>query len=218
MERAEMEKEFKVPGYEDVTAGIVHWPLSVIRIRHKDPERLIDLADHILKKWRNYTDPDAFIFEQTNGEPHNTITPIARRRGEEYELDLTLRNNITTEERPLGVYHPRPEYHHIKKENIGLIEVMGLAVLPARLASEITTLCDALVNKTDLTGDEKLSGHAEWMNGLYKKYPNAKAADAENIIKYEIGAVFEQVLLDAGVYKRDEKGREAFRRFIDSVK
>ena len=133
MERAEMEKEFKVPGYEDVTAGIVHWPLSVIRIRHKDPERLIDLADHILKKWRNYTDPDAFIFEQTNGEPHNTITPIARRRGEEYELDLTLRNNITTEERPLGVYHPRPEYHHIKKENIGLIEVMGLAVPPSRL-------------------------------------------------------------------------------------
>ena len=218
MERAEMEKEFKVPGYEDVTAGIVHWPLSVIRIRHKDPERLIDLADHILKKWRNYTDPDAFIFEQTNGEPHNTITPIARRRGEEYELDLTLRNNIITEERPLGVYHPRPEYHHIKKENIGLIEVMGLAVLPARLANEIKALGDALVNKTDLSGDEKLSGHAQWMNELYAKYPAVNADDAENIIKREIGAVFEQVLLDAGVYKRSDEGKAAFLRFIDSVK
>ena len=142
--------------YEDVTAGIVHWPLSVIRIRHKDSERLIELADHILKKWRNYSDPEAFIFEQTNGEPHNTITPIARRRGEEYELDLTLRNNITTEERPLGVYHPREEYHHIKKENIGLIEVMGLAVLPSRLKKEMESLAECLVNKKDIASVEEL--------------------------------------------------------------
>lgn len=157
-----------MPGYEDVTAGIVHWPLSVIRIRHKDPERLIDLADHILKKWRNYTDPDAFIFEQTNGEPHNTITPIARRRGEEYELDLTLRNNITTEERPLGVYHPRPEYHHIKKENIGLIEVMGLAVLPSRLKKEMESLADCLVSGKDVSSVGGLEKHADWVKDSFQ--------------------------------------------------
>ena len=218
MERAEIEKEFTIPGYEDVKAGIVHWPLSVIRIQSKDEKRLIDLADHILKKWRGYTDEEAYIFAETEGEPHNTITPIARKKGDMYELDLTLRNNITTKECPLGLYHPHNEYHHIKKENIGLIEVMGLAVLPARLANEIKALGDALVNKTDLSGDEKLSGHAQWMNELYAKYPAVNADDAENIIKREIGAVFEQVLLDAGVYKRNDEGKAAFLRFIDSVK
>ena len=217
MERAEMEKEFKVPGYEDVTAGIVHWPLSVIRIRHKDPERLIDLADHILKKWRNYTDPDAFIFEQTNGEPHNTITPIARRRGEEYELDLTLRNNITTEERPLGVYHPRPEYHHIKKENIGLIEVMGLAVLPARLKGEMAELREAILTGKDLHSTETLASHADWALKFMSKYDKIDESNIDGIINEEIGLVFKEVLECAGVYKCTDEGRAAFQRFIDAV-
>ena len=218
MESAPVEYEFKMSGFDSVKAGIVKWPMSVIRLSGKNRAELEKACDKILVAWRAYSDESVGIYAFTDGALHNTITPIARRHGDVYECDLVLRNNITSEERPLGIFHPNPSLHHIKKENIGLIEVMGLAVLPARLASEITTLCDALVNKTDLTGDEKLSGHAEWMNGLYKKYPDAKAADAENIIKYEIGAVFEQVLLDAGVYKRDEKGREAFGRFIDSVK
>lgn len=217
MERAEMEKEFKVPGYEDVTAGIVHWPLSVIRIRHKDPERLIDLADHILKKWRNYIDPDAFIFEQTNGEPHNTITPIARRRGEEYELDLTLRNNITTEERPLGVYHPRPEYHHIKKENIGLIEVMGLAVLPSRLKKEMESLADCLVSGKDVSSVGGLEKHADWVKDFLPKYAEITQENVWDILKEEIGEVFVKVLEDAGVYKCTEEGRKAFERFINTL-
>ena len=217
MERAEIEKEFKVPGYEDVTAGIVHWPLSVIRIRHKDPERLIDLADHILKKWRNYTDPDAFIFEQTNGEPHNTITPIARRRGEEYELDLTLRNNITTEERPLGVYHPRPEYHHIKKENIGLIEVMGLAVLPSRLKKEMESLADCLVSGKDVSSVGGLEKHADWVKDFLPKYAEITQENVWDILKEEIGEVFVKVLEDAGVYKCTEEGRKAFERFINTL-
>ena len=167
---------------------------------------------------RYYSDESVGIYAFTDGVPHNTITPIARRHGDEYECDLVLRNNITSEERPLGIFHPNPSLHHIKKENIGLIEVMGLAVLPARLANEIKALGDALVNKTDLSGDEKLSGHAQWMNELYAKYPAVNADDAENIIKREIGAVFEQVLLDAGVYKRSDEGKAAFLRFIDSVK
>ena len=217
MERAEMEKEFKVPGYEDVTAGIVHWPLSVIRIRHKDPERLIDLADHILKKWRNYTYPDAFIFEQTNGEPHNTITPIARRRGEEYELDLTLRNNITTEERPLGVYHPRPEYHHIKKENIGLIEVMGLAVLPSRLKKEMESLADCLVSGKDVSSVGGLEKHADWVKDFLPKYAEITQENVWDILKEEIGEVFVKVLEDSGVYKCTEEGRKAFERFINTL-
>lgn len=217
MERAEMEQEFTISGYEDVTAGIVHWPLSVIRIRHKDSERLIELADHILKKWRNYSDPEAFIFEQTNGEPHNTITPIARRRGEEYELDLTLRNNITTEERPLGVYHPREEYHHIKKENIGLIEVMGLAVLPSRLKKEMESLAECLVNKKDIASVEELKKHAAWVEGFLPKYTEITQENVWNILEKEVGEVFVKVLEDAGVYKCTEEGRKAFMRFVNTL-
>ena len=217
MERAEMEQEFTIPGYEDVTAGIVHWPLSVIRIRHKDSERLIELADHILKKWRNYSDPEAFIFEQTNGEPHNTITPIARRRGEEYELDLTLRNNITTEERPLGVYHPREEYHHIKKENIGLIEVMGLAVLPSRLKKEMESLAECLVNKKDIASVEELKKHAAWVEGFLPKYTEITQENVWNILEKEVGEVFVKVLEDAGVYKCTEEGRKEFMRFVNTL-
>lgn len=218
MENAQVEHEFSLSGFDSVKAGIVKWPMSVVRLSGKNRAELESACDKILVAWRAYSDESVGIYAFTDGVPHNTITPIARRHGDEYECDLVLRNNITSEERPLGIFHPNPSLHHIKKENIGLIEVMGLAVLPARLANEITALSAALVNKTDLSSNENLSGHAEWMTGLYKKYPDVKAEDAEKIIKLEIGAVFEQVLLDAGVYKRDEKGREAFRRFIDSVK
>lgn len=218
MENAPIEYEFAMSGFDSVKAGIVKWPMSVIRLSGKNRAELERACDKILVAWRAYSDESVGIYAFTDGVPHNTITPIARRHGDEYECDLVLRNNITSEERPLGIFHPNPSLHHIKKENIGLIEVMGLAVLPARLANEIKALGDALVNKTDLSGDEKLSGHAQWMNGLYAKYPAVNADDAENIIKREIGAVFEQVLLDAGVYKRNDEGKAAFLRFIDSVK
>lgn len=217
MERAELEKEFVVKGFEDVRAGIVHWPLSVIRISSPDYTRLIDLAEHILKAWRGYTDEAAFIFAETDGEPHNTITPIARMRGDLYELDLTLRNNITTEESPLGVYHPRAEYHHIKKENIGLIEVMGLAVLPARLDQEMQLLEKCLVEKIPVTQYEELVKHETWAKMIQESYPEITEENAGAILEKEIGKVFVKVLEDAGVYKCTEEGRQAFDRFIGSL-
>lgn len=214
MERAEIEKEFTIPGYEDVKAGIVHWPLSVIRIQSKDEKRLIDLADHILKKWRGYTDEEAYIFAETEGEPHNTITPIARKKGDMYELDLTLRNNITTEECPLGLYHPHNEYHHIKKENIGLIEVMGLAVLPSRLKAEMEHLSQCLIKGEDIVSKEDLKKHAAWVEEIKEKYTDINEENVMDILKEEIGQVFVKVLEDAGVYKYNEEGRKAFDRFI----
>ncbi|MCD8232598.1 MAG: UDP-glucose--hexose-1-phosphate uridylyltransferase [Clostridiales bacterium] len=214
MEVAEMEKTFAVPGYEDIEAGIVHWPLSVIRIRGNDDERVIDLADHILKKWRSYTDEEAFIFAETDGEPHNTITPIARMRDGKYELDLALRNNITTEECPLGVYHPHAELHHIKKENIGLIEVMGLAVLPARLKSEMDLMAEYILAGKDLRTDETLEKHADWYDTFKDAYTFTEE-NVETILQDEIGKVFVKVLEDAGVYKCTPEGRESFQRFID---
>ncbi|WP_443770497.1 UDP-glucose--hexose-1-phosphate uridylyltransferase [Anaerostipes sp.] len=214
MERAEIEKEFVIPGYEDVKAGIVHWPLSVIRIQSKDEKRLIDLADYILKKWRGYTDEEAYIFAETDGEPHNTITPIARKKGDVYELDLTLRNNITTEECPLGLYHPHNEYHHIKKENIGLIEVMGLAVLPSRLKAEMEHLSECLIKKEEIGQYEDLKKHEAWVNEIKAKYEDINAENVMDILKEEIGQVFVKVLEDAGVYKCNEEGRTAFGRFI----
>lgn len=214
MERAEIEKEFTIPGYEDVKSGIVHWPLSVIRIQSKDEKRLIDLADHILKKWRGYTDEEAYIFAETDGEPHNTITPIARKKGEVYELDLTLRNNITTEECPLGLYHPHNEYHHIKKENIGLIEVMGLAVLPSRLKAEMEHLSQCLIKGEDIVSKEDLKKHAAWVEEIKGKYTDINEENVMDILKEEIGQVFVKVLEDAGVYKYNEEGRKAFDRFI----
>jgi UDPglucose--hexose-1-phosphate uridylyltransferase len=213
MEKAEMEKTFTIPGFEDVEAGIVHWPLSVIRIRCKDDERLVELAEHILKKWRGYTDEEAFIFAETDGEPHNTITPIARMRDGKYELDLALRNNITTPECPLGVYHPHDKLHHIKKENIGLIEVMGLAVLPARLKGEMDLLAQYLLEGKDVRSNEALEKHADWVEEFAGSY-TFTAENVEEIIQQEIGKVFVEVLEDAGVYKCNEKGREAFDRFI----
>ena len=217
MAKAPIEKTFTVPGYEDVEVGIVKWPLSVIRLRHTDEKRLIDLADHILKTWRAYTDEAAFIYAETDGEPHNTITPIARFKNGKYELDLALRNNITTEECPLGVYHPHAELHHIKKENIGLIEVMGLAVLPSRLKEEMEILEDYLVNGKDIRSNEKIEKHADWVEEFAPKYDHIDASNVDEIVKKEIGIVFSKVLEHAGVFKRDEKGREAFDRFIATL-
>ncbi|MBR2539842.1 MAG: UDP-glucose--hexose-1-phosphate uridylyltransferase [Mogibacterium sp.] len=216
MAKAPVEKEVVFAGFEDVQAGIVKWPMSVIRISSADPERLIELADRILGKWRGYTDEEAFIFAETEGVAHNTITPIARRRSELYELDLVLRNNITTEEHPLGVYHPHAELHHIKKENIGLIEVMGLAVLPARLKEELGAVADCLANGTDLREDELTAKHADWAESFRGKYEITKD-NALDIVQKETGLVFSKVLEHAGVYKRDESGRQAFLRFIGTV-
>lgn len=216
MAKAPVEKEVVFEGFEDVQAGIVKWPMSVIRISSADPERLIELADKILGKWRAYTDEEAFIFAETEGVPHNTITPIARRRGELYELDLVLRNNITTEEHPLGVYHPHAELHHIKKENIGLIEVMGLAVLPARLKEELGAVAECLANGSDLREGELTAKHADWAESFRDKYEITKD-NALDIVQKETGLVFSKVLEHAGVYKRDESGRQAFLRFIETV-
>ncbi len=217
MAKAGVEKTFFVKGFEDVQAGIVKWPMSVIRLSGKDADRIIDLADVILKAWRGYTDESCFIFARTDGEPHNTITPIARKRGENFELDLVLRNNITTKEHPLGVFHPHANLHHIKKENIGLIEVMGLAVLPARLKGEMAALEEAILQGNDLRSDETLAKHADWVEGFLPRYPEVNADNIHSIIRKEIGLVFMQVLEDAGVYKRTQQGREGFERFLDSL-
>lgn len=213
MAKAGVDKTFTVKGFEDVTAGIVNWPMSVIRISGPDSDRLIALADVILDKWRNYTDEEAFIYAETDGEPHNTITPIARKRGDNYELDLVLRNNITTEEHPMGVYHPHAKLHHIKKENIGLIEVMGLAVLPSRLDGEMAALEKAILEGADIRGDEVLGKHADWVEEFLPRYENVTADNIHEIIQTEIGQVFMEVLEDAGVYKRTAEGQAAFDRF-----
>ena len=217
MAKAPVERSFTVKGFEDVRAGVVKWPMSVIRLSAADTDRIIALADVILNKWRDYSDEAAFIFAQTDGEPHNTITPIARKRGENYELDLVLRNNITTEEHPLGVYHPHAKLHHIKKENIGLIEVMGLAVLPARLKGEMEQLKAAMLAGKDLRSDEVLEKHADWVDEFSVKYDKIDNSNIDAIVEKEIGLVFMQVLEDAGVYKRTQEGQEAFDRFIGSL-
>lgn len=217
MAKAPIEKTVTIPGYEDVEAGIVKWPLSVLRIRHKDEKRLIDLAEHVLNQWRTYTDEEAFIFAETDGEPHNTITPIARKTGDTYELDLTLRNNITTEEHPLGVYHPHAQYHHIKKENIGLIEVMGLAVLPSRLKKELELLGEYIVEKKDIRSNADIEKHADWVEQFLPEYDNITKENIMEILKKEVGDVFVHVLEDAGVYKCTPEGREAFMRFIQKL-
>ena len=217
MAKAPIEQHVVLPGFEDVEAGIVKWPLSVLRIRHKDSNRLVDLAIHVLEVWRGYTDEAAFIYAETNGEPHNTITPIARKVGDTYELDLTLRNNITTEEHPLGVYHPHAEYHHIKKENIGLIEVMGLAVLPARLKGEMELLEEYILEGKDISSNEQIEKHAEWVKKFLSKYSEITKENIHGILQKEIGIVFTHVLEDAGVYKCTTEGREAFMRFLETL-
>lgn len=216
MAKAPVETELHFTGFDDIRAGIVRWPMSVIRLTAADPDRLVELADRILNAWRGYTDAEATIFAETDGVPHNTITPIARRRGSDYEIDLVLRNNLTTEEHPLGLYHPHAELHHIKKENIGLIEVMGLAVLPARLKNELAVLGEKMVKGEDLRADPLTASHAEWAERIMQE--NEVTADnVTDILQREVGLVFAQVLEHAGVYKRTEEGKKAFLRFAESV-
>ena len=220
MEMSPVEEEFQVSGFEDVQCGIVRWPMSVLRLACEDDQRLVELADHILLNWRGYTDEAAFIFAETDGVPHNTITPIARFRDGKYELDLVLRNNITTEEHPMGVYHPHDHLHHIKKENIGLIEVMGLAVLPARLKEELAVLADQIGSLSGdalveaMKADPRTEKHADWVVEFLPKYDEVNADNAMEIVQNEVGIVFSEVLECAGVYKRTEEGREALRRFL----
>ncbi|MBQ8980030.1 MAG: UDP-glucose--hexose-1-phosphate uridylyltransferase, partial [Eubacterium sp.] len=216
MAKAPVETSLTFKGYEDIEAGIVKWPMSVIRISSTDKTRLAELADKVLGAWRSYTDEDAFIYAETDGEPHNTITPIARMRNGKFELDLVLRNNITTDECPLGFYHPHPEYHHIKKENIGLIEVMGLAVLPSRLKEEINVLADAMVNGKDITADERIAKHAEWAAEIMQNN-DITADNCVDILKAEIGKVFTAILEQCGVYERNETGKAQFIKFAESV-
>ncbi len=218
MAKAPIETELSFKGFEDVKAGIVKWPMSVIRISSENDERLVELATLILKNWRSYTDESAFIFAETDGEPHNTITPIARKNGDSFELDLVLRNNITTEEHPMGVYHPHAELQHIKKENIGLIEVMGLAVLPARLKTEMALLKTYILGNKDIEGEESLRKHSHWVKEIKEKYSDITKSNIDGVIEAEIGLVFAKVLEHAGVFSRDEKGLSAFKRFTESVK
>lgn len=218
MAKAPIEKEYEFAGFPDVKAGRLKWPMSAIRITSENRQQLIDLAEKILNAWRGYTDESVTIFAETDGEPHNTITPIGRRVGKAYQFDLVLRNNLTTEEHPLGLYHPHAEVHHIKKENIGLIEVMGLAVLPARLKAEMAGIKEALLDDVDsIDDDENLKSHAVWYKEIRAKHTDINKDNVDNIIQEEIGKVFMQVLTDAGVYKRNEQGMEAFDKFVASV-
>ncbi|MBQ7144782.1 MAG: UDP-glucose--hexose-1-phosphate uridylyltransferase [Oscillospiraceae bacterium] len=217
MARAAVEEPFAVPGFADVECGIVRWPMSVLRLRGADRERLSTLAEHVLDRWRVYDDPAAGILHETEGTPHNTVTPIARRRGSDYELDLVLRNNRTTPEHPLGLFHPHAERHHIKKENIGLIEVMGLAVLPARLKTELAAVAEALVREKDLDADPLTASHASWAREVRSAHPEMDADKAAAILRQAVGEVFCGVLEDAGVYKRDPAGRRALHRFLETL-
>lgn len=218
MARAGIETPVTIRGFEDTEAGIINWPMSVIRIRNKDANRLVELADHILKSWRSYTDEEAFVYAETDGEPHNTISPVARKRDGFYEMDLALRNNITTEDRPLGVYHPRPAYFHIKKENIGIIEVMGLAILPARLKTELEVLAAKMLDDSDLKSDERTEKHADWAEEVKsRRKSEINPESIDSILKEEVGMVFAGVLEDAGVFKRTPEGKEQFLRFIESL-
>lgn len=217
MERAEIAEAIIFKGYESVRAGRLNWPLTAIRLTGSDDGELVELADKILGCWRGYTDESAFIFAETDGEPHNTITPIVRRAGDDFQIDLVLRNNITTDEYPLGVYHPHQEYHHIKKENIGLIEVMGLAVLPARLKEELALVTEGLIAGTDLNADERTAKHAAWAEQVKADHQELNADNATDIVRAEVGIVFGKVLENCGVFKADAAGKEAFRRFVAAV-
>lgn len=217
MAKAPIERYYELKGLGEVEAGIVKWPMSVFRTRAKNPDTLIELGDKVLKAWRKYSDENAFIFAETDGELHNTITPIARKNGDYYELDLVLRNNITTEEFPMGIFHPHQNLHHIKKENIGLIEVMGLAVLPSRLKSELTLLGQYIVEGKDIRSDAVLEKHADWVEEFLPGYECVTAENIQEILKEEVGLVFKKVLEDSGVFKCDEAGRNSFDRFLGSI-
>ncbi len=218
MAKAEVEETFTIKGFEDIAVEKVKWPMSVIRLRGKSKEKLVDLSDKILTAWRGYSDEKCEIFAFTGDTPHNTITPIARKKNGAYEIDLVLRNNRTSEEYPLGIFHPHQELHHIKKENIGLIEVMGLAILPGRLKEEMKILEELMVEKNAVSlirENEKVEKHADWCEEILAKYENITAENVENIIKVEIGIAFSKVLENAGVYKQDEEGKAGYRRFIE---
>lgn len=217
MAKAKIEKSFLIKGYEDVELGIVKWPMSVIRTRSKDEKRLVELGDYILNKWRNYSDPSVYIYDNTNGEPHNTITPIARKVNDMYELDLVLRNNITTKEHPLGVFHPHEELHHIKRENIGLIEVMGLAILPSRLKEEMKLLEEYILSEKDISTNELIAKHHKWVENFKGRYSNINESNINKIIRNEIGSEFLKVLEHAGVFKRTKEGMGGFFRFIETL-
>jgi UDPglucose--hexose-1-phosphate uridylyltransferase len=218
MEKAPIEKNYIIPGYDDIKIGRVKWPMSVIRISGNDKDSLLNLADHILNYWRNYSDESVSIISHTGDEPHNTITPIARKRDNKYELDLVLRNNRTSSEHPLGIFHPHDEVHHIKKENIGLIEVMGLAVLPARLKEELNILKEHLINKkADISSDDIVAKHSDWYKCLLEKYSNISKENAEDILRKEVGLKFLEVLCHSGVFKRNEEGSVAFDKFINTL-
>lgn len=217
MMSAPSEKDYSIKGFEDVTVSRVKWPMSVVRLTSSNKDSLLNLADKILNSWRNYSDEDVFIFAETDGVPHNTITPIACFKDDKYILNLVLRNNITTELYPLGVYHPHQELHHIKKENIGLIEVMGLAVLPARLYHELKLLAEVMANKEDVSKYEELQKHADWSKEVLSKHPELNSTNAYDILLQETGLVFTKVLEHAGVFKRDLQGLSAFDKFIQSI-
>lgn len=217
MEKAPVEKKFVLSAFSNVNAGILKWPMSVIRLNSDNRKDLAAACNYVLKKWREYSDPSVSVYAYTGETAHNTVTPISRMNGDLYECDLVLRNNLTTDERPFGVFHPNESLHHIKKENIGLIEVMGLAVLPSRLAVELEDLKTAMINNADIENDPRISAHADWAKAVLNKYPDFSADNADEILKYEVGAVFEKVLLDAGVFKRNEEGKNAFDRFISTL-
>lgn len=217
LNKAPVIKTFEIKGFSGVECSIVKWPMSVLRLTGKNEKPILELADNILEKWRNYTDKDAFIFAETEGERHNTITPIASKQGDKYVLDLVLRNNITTEEHPLGVYHPHANLHHIKKENIGLIEVMGLAVLPSRLKNEMEELKQAILKGEDISANEKIASHADWVKEFMGRHSEFNEGNADSIIQEEIGQVFLQVLKDAGVYKQTQEGLAAFECFVKTL-
>lgn len=214
---AELEEKIEIKGYSDVTVARLKWPMSVLRLSSKNRDSILKLAEHILDVWEGYTDEEVFIFAETNGEKHNAVTPIARKNGDNYEVDLVLRNNITTEEFPDGVFHPHPELHHIKKENIGLIEVMGLAVLPPRLKTEMQLVKEYILENKDLTQNEQIEKHAKWVKEIKEKYSAINKDNIDKIIEDEIGIVFMKVLENAGVFKRDEKGIQAFKKFINTL-
>ena len=217
MAKAPIEKYYVLPQFPDVQVGIVKWPMSVIRLQSSNRSMLAAACSKILEKWRTYSDASVQILASTDGVPHNTVTPIARMHGSTYECDLVLRNNRTTEERPLGLFHPNPSLYHIKKENIGLIEVMGLAVLPSRLAVELDAVRTAMLSGADLTANPLTASHADWAVSILKQHPEFSVENAWYILHAEVGKVFEQVLLDAGVFRRNETGKAAFVRFMESL-
>ncbi|WP_461206174.1 UDP-glucose--hexose-1-phosphate uridylyltransferase [Clostridium sp. DL1XJH146] len=218
MEKATIEEEIVFEGYEDISSGIVKWPMSVIRLSGMNKEKIASLGEKILNKWREYSDKKVDIIAYSEETPHNTVTPIARRRGELFELDLVLRNNRTTEEHPLGIFHPHSEVHHIKKENIGLIEVMGLAVLPARLKEELKDLEQYLIDDSlDIMNNEEIAKHRVWAEEIKDKYSDIDTSNVEEILRKEVGIKFMKVLEHAGVYKRNDEGKEAFSRFVSFV-